>query len=62
MVLKAGLAPMKPHIKAGRDRIYSPLLSWKNLESLDLRVKVGPKISLPATEKVLSCRTPSNSF
>lgn len=42
--------------------IYSPLLSWKNLGSLDVGVKVGPTISLPCIEKVLSHRTPPTSF
>lgn len=62
LVLKLGLAPEKPHIKAREGMIYSPLLSWKNLESLDLRVKVGPKISLPCTEKVLGRRIPPTSL
>lgn len=62
LALEFGLSPKQPHIKARRVMIYSPLLSWKNLGSLDLGVKVGPKISLPCIEKVLSHRTPPASF
>lgn len=62
LVLNSGLDPKKLHIKARRVMIYSPLLSWKNLGSLGLGVKVGPKISLPCIEKVLSHWTPPTSF
>lgn len=63
MVLKLGLAPKKPCMYKGQKR-YDLFTSFVLEESgvTGFGVKVGPKISLPCTEKVLGRRTPPTSF